>query len=350
MKTLTTSIASFVALGMMLFTSCAITEKQQIDYQNYYRKDVKTPAQLFPIEPAVTPVLAQKGDLVMSGTYTTSGQNIDDPKESFTENDGIAEFEQINYISGSMAYALTDKWSVTAQYTGGKGENSVDIESMQATIYDVDVYWTWFLLIPEHDYLPPIEFDANTDFTIGNLEHVKRSYQYRNASLGAGYKIHTGEAGGIYSVFGGVGMGESNITGTTHADNTKVYSPDKNAVPATYGNHRNRYYNAYLQPSIGINLKNWIELGGAARFSFFHSRLSTHIPYLEMNYEEKLNNLLCQPSVFLSMGPKNVKFTAQYALALPLANSSKEHFNTGYLSAGLQIYLPTVKQSPTPAL
>ncbi|MEI2707992.1 MAG: hypothetical protein V9E96_03110 [Chitinophagaceae bacterium] len=116
-------------LGTMLFTSCAITEKQQIDYQNYYRKDVKTPAQLFPIEPAVTPVLAQKGDLVMSGTSTTSGQSIDDPKESFTENDGIAEFEtnQLHqWVNG--AYALTDKWSVTAQYTGGKGENSVDIE------------------------------------------------------------------------------------------------------------------------------------------------------------------------------------------------------------------------------
>lgn len=350
MKTALTPLIVLLFSGMFLFSACSITQQHVVNYQNYYRNDVKTPAQLNPITPAFTPVLENKGDLVISGTYTTSGSNIDDPKESFTDNDGIAEFENINYVSGSMAYSVTDKWSVTAQYSGGKGQNSVEIDAMQATVYDVDIYWTWFLLIPQHDYLPPIEFDANTDLNLGNLDQVERSYQYRNASLGAGYKLHTGDAGGVFAVFGGVGMGTSNITGTTHANNRKVYSDDKNAVPATYGLHENRYISAYLQPSAGINLKNWVEIGGAANFIFFHNRLKSNIPYLELNYDEKLNNIICQPSVFLNMGPKNVKFTAQYALGLPLLNSSKEHFNTGYLSAGIQLFLPTVNKPVTPEI
>ncbi len=330
-----------VVVGLcLLLSSCTVTETVLYNYQDYYRKNIETPAQLTAIEPVTAPLLHQKGDISISGSMTVSGKDVEDPRKTYSEPEGKAKLESLQYFTGSVAYGLNDKWTLHGQFTGGNDRHTIDINAMQAVIYDVDLYWSWIFLIPP-DYVAPIEFTTGIDKPVGLIQSVERAYQYRQGFLGATYKLHTGNHGGIYSVSGGAGMGNAQLTGTTHADNQKAYSNNYHAVPATYGSHQNRYWSAYLQPNVGVSLKKWIETGASLRVAFFQNNLNSHIEGIGLKYKETVHTTLFQPAVFLRVGPPAFKITAEYLGVLPIANKTNQHFNGSYFNIGMMFNLPT---------
>lgn len=320
-----TCFPSLVLLLSLLLGSCTIT------FPNYHRREVKTPAQLYPISPVDIPSDPHKGDLSVSAGFTTSGRDEEKPKTDYRSPEGKANLTSLTSATGTVSYALNDHWTLSAAATKGADSKIVDIKnySQQVNLLE-DVLLALITLGL---------YDGQTATPFQTLDKVERKYDYWNASLGAAYYLPATNK--CFSVHAGVAKGGSQLTGTTHAQDARIYSGHEDAPPATYGTHQARYTSIYLQPSLRLRPEtNSLNFGLASRLSYYGSTVNTRISD-EIKYTEKVQHLLLQPSVFAAFGGKHLKFNVAYSRLVPLANKTRDHFNANYFHFGLQARIPT---------
>lgn len=342
---------------VLVSEGCAVTQKgETVTYQNYYRKDIKTPVQPHSSSTTYVSPFFNKGEVAVSGSFTTSGTNYNNPKDSYTDEDGKSKFEKINLYSGLAQYALNDKWSIFAEYSGGNDENVTSIKRFTTTQYEVEdnslawilnttIYLSTFGTVKTN--IDGTNYDIFST-TINPEIDVKRAYSYWFTTLGSSLKIGKFENNDVgLSLSSGIGLGGADLLGTMRAKDDKIYLNIRDASPLTYGNHKNKHINLFLQLNYGYKINDFFELGLANRVSFHTNTIKTQliIPVASktIEYSDSYETLLIQPSIGFTVGKGFLKGGIEFAPVIPVINPTKEKFNTTLLSFSIKATIPTNK-------
>ncbi|MBP7679958.1 MAG: hypothetical protein KA103_02845 [Saprospiraceae bacterium] len=300
----------------------------------------------------------KKGDISMSGAFTMSGTNKEKPREKYTDPEGAAKFTKIGSFSGDVSYALNDNWVLSAKGSTGNHSNSTTIERITTSSYETELLGSGFLtsLIAKGivNLLTGEEIDVDWNniessiSTVGRtpIGEVHNAYNYWAASIAGGRKFFKTDKQ-AFCLFGGMGMGKAVLIGTTHANGQGTYLNSFNVQPLTYGEHQNRYYNFFLQPTISFFPSDFVEFGLHSRLMMNSNHVNTKLIIdglnMDLGYDEQYTSVLMQPGASAYFGNKSLKVGLDIATLIPISNPTKEHYNKFFVTMGIRYTLPTIK-------
>lgn len=357
------AIVSIIVVEFL--TSCKVTQiGEPVQFQNYYRKDIETPVQPTTSSNTYISPHFKKGDVELKGTYTKSGKNYDNPKTSYNDEEGKARFEKIEIYSHNLQYAIDDKWLVSSQYAMGSDVHITSVQRFTVTNYEAEILGTGAI----GDALAYVLTNGGISSNFSNISFesssvvstpiidVKHAYNYWFTTFGASRKMgkfSSKNAG--FSLAGGLGIGAAQLTGTIHAKDDAIYKTiknatndaTKNAAPITYGDHKNKHVQLFFQPNLSYLIGGVLELGISNRVSYYinntRSRLLIEGATGNIDFKNKYQIILMQPTMGVFLGKKHIKGGIEVAAVKYISNPTKEKFNSPLCTFSLAIMVPTKK-------
>lgn len=168
---------------------------------------------------------------------------------------------------------------------------------------------------------------ANDDDWLYSNSNSQDSIHYsgNRFELGAGYFMPFGTKG-HFEVYGGFGSGNIN------RDNLRDLG----------GNYTSKYYRIFIQPAVGMKVKDIIEFGGGMRFAYQRfNAFSSDDPDLQYDFThsraeiENTGFFFWEPFVHFAAGPKYVKFNLQAGFGLDMTTTQLYNNSPFYLSLGI---------------
>ncbi len=155
-------------------------------------------------------------------------------------------------------------------------------------------------------------------------------YSGNRLEFGAGYYTTFGSKG-IFELYGGGAFG--NI--------------DRDNLRNLGGNYKAKYYRVFIQPAVGFNSKDIVEINGGIRFAY-HKYTSFNSPDPDMRYQftndekadiERLNFIFIEPFVNFNFGYKYIKFNLQPGFTADVTSPYLSNNLCFYLSMGLTLQI-----------
>ncbi len=171
--------------------------------------------------------------------------------------------------------------------------------------------------------------DDDWDLFGGNNAQDSIHYSGNRFEFGAGYYTKFGSKG-VFEFYAG------GATGQINRDNLRNLG----------GEYKAKYYRVFIQPAVGFNSKDIVEINGGIRFAYqkytdFQSKDSSmRYEFTNSNADiAKLNFIFIEPFVNFSFGYKYVKFNLQPGFTTNVSTPSLYNNLCFYLSMGLTLQI-----------